>query len=223
MKRFSLSGLFIVLIMMLTGCAVHHANGYQALVESPEEDVSATPFVMYGVAPWSYDLPDGRQVLIESISSDFIGPDFAFAITLDDVELTCATNPRGPGIPETRFGCWSSDASVGNSFWMAPDQGCSKLGARTLHLATRPDCWQGELTTPKTRYDVEYSTMKKSKAAVAQISWVDAVGEPVLAVNSIVELRMKMHMTRELDQPERDGLVLNALALHYWYHVSTNS
>jgi hypothetical protein len=211
-------------LLACAGCSVTSARGYEALAEQPAETIEATPGRMFGVAPWSYDLPDGRQVVIDtSRGQQTWGPitaadDVYFEASLGDARLVCASEPRGPGVPETRFGCWSpGDREV--TFWMAPGAKCGVRNLDGFATLTDPTCWDGTLTTPSARYEVAYSWMEAPSSPVAWISWTDAArGEAVQAVNSVVDLRLEVRARPGARGEDADLLALHAVALHYWYH-----
>jgi hypothetical protein len=211
----------------LIGCGtIDYAPGYKELTEQQtHQEIVPTPWKPFGMTPWSYDLPDGRQIIVDTerarVSSGlgFYRAELVFEIALEDTKLVCATEPRGPDIPKTRFGCWSPGDAEDVTFWMAPDRDCPARHISFARTMKSPACWTGELTTPRSRYRVVYSHSSLG-GPVKMISWIDTSREAIVqAVDSVIEMRMELYPAAERPEDEADILTLHAMALHYWHHT----
>jgi hypothetical protein len=208
------------------GCTVRHAPGYEELERSTQPQViEATPYKMYGMVPWSYDIDDGRTVEIDledGSRTSGMGTfrlDLRYAVVLGDLRLDCATEPAGPNVPDTRFGCWSPDPDDKTAFWMEPGPNCGARDFDAAQTLVRPECWQGELKTPHRDYTFHYSQMASTGAPVNRISWIErGTGSTAMAASSVTDMRLLLYHGTRSDE-HRDLLVLNALALHYWHHM----
>jgi len=207
----------LFMILPLGGCAISYAPGYETLAEQHDvQYIKATPMRMFGGAPWSYDLPDKRQVEINVKET----PTNTISLHLDQTELECRWNPSGPNIPETRFGCWSP-GSDHVSFWLAPDQGCSGRDLGLSRGFTSPNCWKGTLQTEHARYHVAYSHAGALEITVPVVTWSDIdSGTTVQGVDSVLTGTLELHASHQRDPRDADMLMLHAVALHYWFHIS---
>ena len=208
------------------GCAVSHPPGWPERREPPVV-VAATPWVMYGFAPLSWDLPDGRVIHVEvercSVGSTLGGRsvdiDFSAAFRgQPDRRIRCRTDPRGEGVPETRFGCWSEgETGTPVALWMAPELECSGSDHGTL---TRASCWDGQGSRGEEPISLVHGLLESTGSPVGYVSWVSRQG-PLLAANIVVDQQVRLYdVGAELSPDLRDRLVLLTVALSWWEHAS---
>lgn len=210
----------------LTGCAVKRPPGY------PQDDdrgwtARAAPGKMFGMAPTSWDLPDGRRATIDVARarvSSGVGSyeaDFAFAARLDGKAIRCSTSP--PKLKhETRFGCWSTGHTL--EFAIGPDLRCPAGGAAYRTTLTSPACWQGALVIGGKRFELRHGTLESSGAPVGYISWLDARGSTLICANTVTDMQVRVVAeSSRMPKDLRDTLVLLTIALSYWEHASSGS
>ncbi|MBN1771809.1 MAG: hypothetical protein JXB32_11140 [Deltaproteobacteria bacterium] len=209
------------------GCTVVTPPGWPVEPDAEPQVLAATPWVMYGFAPTSWDLPDGRQIGIE-VDRCVVGTGLARALT--DVEFSvafrdspapgirCRTDPTGEGVPETRFGCWTEgDAGGSSRFWLAPGGGCA-YGA--IETATRPHCWNGEFTGPDGPISLVHGYLEDTGSPVGYLSWVGPPG-PVIAADIVIDQQIRIHdLVGDLPAASRDRLLLHTVALSFWEHAT---
>lgn len=213
----------------LLGCAVTHPPDYEQLASEPPLVAEATRGVMYGVAPWSWDLPDGRKILLDSERGSLVSGmglyrlDAAFEVQFDGggTRLQCATQPEGPGLPSTRFGCW--DEGGRTTFWFADGAACTARDIGAMETMTTPECWRGVLDIGGSQYRVAYAHTAKSKIVVDRVTWTDPEGRVVQAANIVAEGRVELFHPAALSVSPLDGdtLVLHALALHRYSQLAS--
>lgn len=219
-------------LVVAGGCSVTYPKGWQTL--HPSSDViQATRWKMYGVAPTSWDLPDGGQVRIDlkkylltpSRGATTAQPELIFTAAYPDhpeLRVHCQTEPSGPPAPESRFGCWS-DADNGQSlqFWLAPGKDC--VAWDIPRILTRPECWQGELTVDEHRIALQRGYVTRSGAPVDYIGWLDSEGEVLLGACFVLESQIRLYEPQTpaaLSDRLRKQLILMTVALSYWSHAS---
>lgn len=217
--------------LLVMGCASYdYAPGYEELTaQETSYEVRPTPGVLFGVTPRSWDLPDGRKVLVEveraglTSGFGFYKADLAYELSLGDLVLECATEPSGPSVPETRFGCWSSGQGREVTFWMAPDEECPARNLGFAKTMKTPACWRGVLTTPERSYEVVYSwgSLGGRGTPLGGISWVDVARDvSVQAVYLEQSALMEVYTSPARPDDEADLLLLHALALHIWFDIT---
>jgi hypothetical protein len=216
-------------LLGLCSCAVVHPPGWEARAVPPTV-IGATPGVMYGFAPMSWDLPDGRRIEIDvaeckvtsgigSYSADIA---FSAAFTDDSGDrIRCETAPVGPGVPRTRFGCWNEgDSTEALTFWLAPDEDCPARNAAVATTLTNQRCWNGELSHGGETYSLVHGYLAKTESPVGFVSWV-AGEEPLLVADIVVDSRVVVHeVDAALPDELRRRLVLLTVALSWWEHAS---
>jgi hypothetical protein len=187
--------------------------------------VRATPGRMVGLAPTSWDLPGGRRIRIDVDRASVLSgmglyrADMAFTAgfigTAD--QIGCGTEPAGPAVPETRFGCWGE----GVAFWIAPDQGCSARDAANVETLTTAACWNGQLRTGRRRIDLRHATLAATGSPVGYVTWMDEQDRVLLTADIVSTFQIRFYrlaggrpsaMTRKL--------LLLTVALAWWEHAS---
>jgi len=192
--------------------------------------IGATPWVMYGFAPVSWDLPDGRVILIEVERCAIVSgmglytADIDFSAAFRDApgeRIRCRTDPTGPGVPETRFGCWTEgDAASPLQFWIAPGEDCPARHVPVARTLTTPSCWNGELTTEGGPIALVHGYLKSTGSPVGYVSWVSQSGA-LLAADIVVDQRILVYdVGAELPDDLRQRLLLLTVALSWWEHAS---
>jgi hypothetical protein len=224
----SRGGTLGVLCVLAWGCCVHNPQGYKQLSQSASLLIEATPWKMYGVAPTRWTLADGRKALVDvdrfSVASGMgmYRSDMEFDVSWDGSapSLHCETEPAGPDVPETRFGCWSAgDDGPSVQFWMAPGAGCGFRDLDVPSTLTTPACWKGVLTTPVDRYTVEFGHLSRLGSPVGRISWIGRDDQVVLAADIVVDTIIRLFPGGG-KQGLSDELILQTIALHWWWHAS---
>ncbi len=224
--------LAIAWALSLAACRVTNPDGYDTLREAaPEERVTATPGVMYGFAPRSWDLVDGRQISVEldrarvSSGMGLYAADIAFDVQLEGSAavppLRCETRPSGPRVPETRFGCWSEDESV--EYWVGAGRECHDRNVNAARTLGRPECWEGTLRVGDVTYHVDFGHAGRGEWVIDRVTWTDANSAVVQAADLVAEMRVELYRDEALPEDQRDALALHAMALHQWVHVQSPS
>lgn len=220
--RFGPALVACALALVSSACNVVHPSGWDTT--APTTRVSATPGVMYGWAPLSYDLPDGRRVVIEvdHVSRRLGTTSTAFVVRYASEPrpaMRCATEPQGPGVPAARFGCWSLPASEpGLTLWI---HRCAQAG--TPGALGEKSCWEGTSTTKEGEHiRLEHAYLQRSRIPVGRISWVGPQG-PLLAANIQLDTVFEMYaVAPQLSRELHDQLLLLTVALAWWEHASTS-
>ena len=221
-----------ILCTPLLACAVVHPPGWEARKDPPML-ISATPWKMYGFAPVSWDLPDGRTIEIDvaecSVTSGMglYSANIAFSAAIANApggEIRCTTDPAGPGVPNTRFGCWTDgDAAEAMKFWLAPDEDCPAQNVSVTKTLTTPRCWNGELTYGDESIALVHGYLESTESPVGYVSWVSDK-EPLLAADIVVDSRVLVHdVGADLPDELRQQLILLTVALSWWEHASSPS
>lgn len=214
-------------LLLGAGCAVIHPVTWDER-RLPPQVIEATAGVLYGFTPLSWDLPDGRKVLVEthhvSVRSGG-GADLSYEVYFSDAStsaLACQTEPAGPGVPRTRFGCWTKTSSTGaTTFWLAPGADCPARDVAAVRTLTQPYCWRGELTHGGQKFFLEHAYLESTGSPVDRITWTDTDGRLLLAVNSVAELRIEVFGGSQAPPaPLLDILWLSAVAYHWWLHTA---
>ncbi|WP_156339229.1 hypothetical protein [Chondromyces crocatus] len=218
----------------LTGCAITNPPGWEMRSEPPER-IEATPWVPYGSAPVSWDLRGGDKILVDVQKGTVISgmgmyhADLRFKVAYasePSASITCATEPAGPDVPRTRFGCWSAEgAAEPLTFWMAPGVDCPARHAAVTKTLTTPECWHGVLTLPDRTLQLRHGIMPSMGSPIGRVSWVSAKGDPLLVADIVVTLWIELFDPRggpRVDQGLRRKLTLLTVALHWWEHASSD-
>lgn len=220
--------LLLVALVALTSCTVVPPPGWPADAE-PSSVITATPGVMYGFAPLSWDLPDGRVARVDvdrcRVGNGMGGRavDMRFDIMVrgePSSRIQCQTDPMGPSVPETRFGCWTTETSTPRiNFWMAPEMECDASQRQTL---TRPSCWDGEVRSHDGRIALVHGYLESAGAPVGRVSWVSDRG-PLLAADIVVDQQVRLYdLDAEMSPELRDRLLLFTIALSWWEHAASS-
>lgn len=210
-------------LLLLPACAVAYPTGWEERGVRTEL-VSATPGVAYSAAPRSWDLASGDRIGVDvaahSVTSGLgaYRADMRFSVAHAGAteKLDCATDPTGPDVPRTRFGCWSAAVR----FWLAPDLDCPARDGGAARSLTTPACWQGEALVHGQRLRLQHGTLRSTGAPVGYIAWVDERDEAVLAANIVGELQIELFDVRPLPPAQRRALVELTVALSWWEHAA---
>ncbi len=214
-------------LVPILGCTVVTPPGWPVEPHAEPQVVTATPWVMYGFAPTSWDLPDGRQIAVE-VDRCAVGTglarswtDVEFSVAFRDSPgpgIRCRTDPNGDGVPETRFGCWTEgDAGASSRFWLAPGAGC-EYGA--VETSTRPHCWNGELTGTDGPVSLVHGYIEDTGSPVGYLSWVGPPG-PLIATDIVTDQQIRIYdLADDLPAAVRDRLLLHTVALSFWEHAT---
>jgi len=197
----------------LVGCHVTNPRGYDQLTTAPHVE----PLAPVQEGPLTWRMPDGGRVTIEMepswvhVGTRRFRADLAYSATFGTLTLHCATEPKGPGVPETRFGCWSDAEDV--TFWVAPDTACPARHTAYRQTLRTPACWRGVLTTPTTKYTTAHAYITQRGHVIHRVSWLDETGTVQQAADLVVERRPRIFHATETD---RALLSLHAVALQFW-------
>ena len=183
--------------------------------------IVATPGVMYGHAPLSWDLPDGRSVAVDVDELRLVPaartPEVAFSMAfVDDPDhrVACSSSLAAP--EQGWFRCVGTDAKGrATRFRLGPDQDCEMSVARHIETYTTPGCWRGELEVEGGRFALERGHYQRSGLAVGYVSWTDE-GAPVFAANIVSELQVQLYDGPQAASASDDELLLTTLALHWF-------
>lgn len=214
--------LILVLCCATSACAIVRPPAWP----DPEPEplvIEATPGHMYGYAPISWDVPTGETITIAvdraSVTSGLglYHADIAFTAALDGEQLRCESEPAGPGVPSTRFGCWSE----GVTFWLAPGHDCPPRHAAHASTLTTPACWDGELTVDGQRTLLHHGYVEATGAPVGYVSWTTEAGELQLAADTVSSMQVRIYAaSKALSDRARRRLVLLTVALSWWEHAA---
>ncbi|AKT42504.1 hypothetical protein [Chondromyces crocatus] len=199
----------------------------------PPEVLEATPGVPYVKVPLRWDLPGGDEIRItpEKSSATFSlrldGTEVRFEIAYarePESRLLCATEPEGPGVPRTHFGCWTPpEAPRPLRFWMAPGVDCPPRHVDATKTLTTPMCWNGELDVEDQTLWLRHAIVDSLRAPVGYVSWLGRDGQLLLAADIVREMQIEVFdpMRQPLANPSlRRQLVLLTVALHWWEHTT---
>jgi hypothetical protein len=233
MTKLTMSSKLTLFLVTLTGCAVSYPAGWAGRARTPEV-VAATPGVMYGRAPLRWDVAGGDRIHIDvrdaAVASGMglYRQEIRFTATYasaPDARIVCETEPSGPGVPRTRFGCWS-EAGGGEPirFWMAPGADCQMRDGAVVDTLTTPECWHGELAVPGEQIRLRHGHLQSTGSPVGYVSWVDDGGGMLLAADIVSEMRVELfdpQPARPVAAALRRRLVLLTVALSWWEHASS--
>ncbi len=220
---------FIASSLALCACSVVRPPGY------PEHDeqgvlVQATPGKSYGVAPTSWDLPNGERIRINVLRADvtsgmgMYAADIAFTAALGAETIHCESEPTSAGIPPTRFGCWSIGGSEKLTFWLAPGEDCPPKHVEHVKTLTTPACWHGQASVNGETMLLRHGYLKSTGSPVGYISWLSATNEPLLAADIVLETSVRLYEPkRDLTAALKRNLTLLTIALAWWEDASKPS
>lgn len=218
------------LLGLLLACSVKHPPGWPE-GQAPGEVISAARGGMYSLAPRRWDLADGRQIRVDLAKFSIVSlwgkaaaeVQFTAAYVDDpDPGLDCATEPTGPGVPETRFGCWSRAEPQVLRFWLAPGVDCRLQ--QPIRVNKRPECWQGELMIQGQRFRLRQGQLRRLGWPIGHIAWVDEREQALLAADIVREQQFRLYAGPIAPTPElRRALVLLTVALAWYEHATSSS
>lgn len=224
----ALKALCLSLILLSCGCSVVYPTGWSTRTTS-SENVDATPWVMYASTPTSWESRDG-QIRLRSTRRERVSGLGRYRLNLEfEVEftrssggvITCRTEPPGPDVPRTRFGCWSGPEGERLRFWIAPGEDCPSRNTGVMRTQTSAACWNGELTFDGEVVRLSSAYFECTGWPVGYITWVTNEGELLLAANIVATQRIQVFdgPCRAPDRLRQALLRLN-VALHHWRHAS---
>ncbi len=229
MRYFAGLPVFLFFVALL-GCSVKNPPGWPE-GKATGEVISASRGVMYSLAPRRYDLADGQEIRVDlanyAIASGWgkAAAEVQFTTTyVDDPDpgLDCVTEPTGPGVPETRFSCWSRADPEALRFWLAPGVGCHLREA--IQTTTRSECWQGEAMVQGKRILLRRGHLRRLGWPVGNISWVDEHEQALLVADIVREQQFHLYAGPIAPAPEmRRALVLLTVALAWYEHATSPS
>jgi len=209
-------------VALSAGCAYQHPTGFDALMAETPEVLQAKVGGYAGQDGRTAVLNIERSVVSSGMGIYRLNLDFNVGFDRSNgpgFVLECRTDPSGPDVPETRFGCWSLDGHQDVSFWMAPGEECVARNLRVASTLVRPECWRGELSVDGETFEVSYGIVEATDSPIGRLSWVDEQGRPVQAVDSVVEHQLQVHRSVRAKGAVRDVLTLHAVAMHYYWHA----
>lgn len=228
-----MSSKLTIFLVALTGCAVSYPVGWARRAQTPEL-VTATPGVMYGRAPLSWDVADGDKIHIavrDAAVTSGMGlyrQEIRFTATYasaPDVRIVCETEPSGPDVPRTHFGCWSEPRDAEPiRLWMAPGADCRMRDGAVVDALTTPECWHGELAVRGQRLRLRHGHLQSTGSPVGYVSWVDDGDGMLLAADIVSEMRIELfdpQPARPVAAELRRWLVLLTVALSWWEHAAS--
>ncbi len=222
------SGVCLAFPFLASACTVIRPPGWPAGDEQPTTVVQATPGVMYGVAPWSWDVTGGERIRIDvdeaSVTSGFgmYHAEIAFTATLGQDQIRCESEPSGANVPKTRFGCWSTGSGAeALTFWLAPGEDCPARHVAHVSTLTTPRCWNGALTMGEQQTTLRHGYLESTGSPVGYVSWLSAAGEVLIAADIVTEMQVRFYEPKkELPAQVKRRLILVTVALSWWEHAS---
>lgn len=207
-------------------CTILVPPGYPLSDDREPTTIYATPWVAFGTVPHSWDLPDGRQILFDVSRADLTfgfglyRADIAFSVSLDGHRLRCESEPSGPNVPKTRFGCWSGSPSSNElTFWLGKDQDCPARDAAHVKTLTTPECWDGELTFRGQRISMWHGILKNHGSPVGYVSWGLDPKHVLLSADIVGNMQVLLYGSESSVSPDlARNLILLTMALHQWEH-----
>lgn len=212
-------------ITLMVGCTLIEPPGWPAQRRgAATRRVVATPGVMYGYAPLSWELPDGRTLAVDVDELRLVPAartsEVAFSMAFVDdpshqIRCTSSLAPRDQGW----FRCAGTDAAGQPiRFRLGPGQDCEMSMARHTELYTTPSCWRGVVELGRGTLQLERGYYTRSGIVVGYISWTDN-GTPVLAASIVNELQVQIYDGPGSPGESDDDLMLVTLALHWFEQV----
>jgi hypothetical protein len=218
----------LVPVIPLLACSVDHPPGWPD-GQVAGEAITATRGVMYSVAPRRWDVPGGEVIRVDVEAFEIVSGwgraaaalRFSAAYVGDpDPGIVCATEPTGPGVPETRFGCWSPADPAALQLWLAPGADCP--ARQPLRTLARPECWQGESVVHGRRIRLRHGHLRRNGWPVGNIAWVDEDGRALLAADIVREQQFHLYPGPAEPTPEqRRALVLLTVAFAWYEHATS--
>ena len=215
------------------GCTFVRPPGWP-VAEKPSLVIQATPWRMYGSAPTSWDLPGGDRIRIAvhraTIQSGMgthradVAFEAAYASSPGE-RIRCETEPQGPNVPPTRFGCWSPQPGTGAvTFWLAPGEDCPARDFGMVKTLTTPRCWDGQLTMDGHDIELRHGYWRDTGSPIGYVSWVSRDNGVLMAADLVMETQVRLYepTTARGDRTTR-MLRLLTVAISWWEHVSRAS
>jgi len=210
------------------GCTLIEPAGWpQERRPTPTRKIAATPGVMYGYVPLSWDLENGRTVAID-VDELRLPPlartaDVAFSVAyVDDParRLDCSSELAPP--EDGWFRC-EGPGTNGQSvrFRLGPGQRCELSVAEHYRTLTNPACWRGTLDTGAHHFMLDRGHFERNGVVVGYVSWLEGQS-PVLAANIVAELQIQLHDKTPQPHPADEDLVLATIALHWFEHATSS-
>lgn len=221
-----MSKLPLFALLVSAACTVRYPSGWEQRTTPPQR-IAATPWVVYSQAPRSWDLPNGDRIRVEvvdaSISFGFgmLRSNFYYSLYYESTPsepIVCMSSPSGPGVPLTRFGCWSSVPGA-VAFWLTVSDACDPGAKRTL---STPVCWNGEGELGGQRVQLQHAYFEATGDPAGYLVWSTPEGTPLLAADFVVEQRIDVFdMPHAQPTPDlRRMLVLLTVAMSFLEHAS---
>lgn len=216
----------LLALLMSAACTVHYPSGWTQRI-TPAQTIQATPWVVYSKAPRSWDSPDGERIHVDvvdaTISFGFgsLRTNFYYGVQYERAPsdaIVCMSSPSGPGIPPTRFGCWSTEPGV-LAFWLSTSPACDPGAKRTL---STPECWTGEGVAAGQPVRLEHAYFEETGEPAGYLVWSRDDGAPLLAADFVVEQQIQLFdMPHAQPTPQqRRLLVLLSVAMAFLQHAS---
>jgi hypothetical protein len=179
---------------------------------------------MYGYAPLSWDLSDGRIVAVDvrklRLPPTVRAAEVAFSVAYRDDpahRLDCVSTPAS--VVEGWFRCAGTDGE-GRRMWfrLGPGHACEMSVAKHIETYTTPGCWRGVAELAGGDVSLARGHFERNGMIVGYVSWVDTHG-PVFAANLVGEQMIQLHDVAETPSPHDADLVLQTIALHWFEHA----
>lgn len=181
---------------------------------------------MYGYAPLSWDLPDGRTIVVD-VDELQLPPlaraaEATFTVGYRDAPghaVRCSSG-LAPGA-EGWFRCWGVDArDQPIHFDLGAGNDCELSVARHIDTYTTPACWKGRARVAGTEIQLDRGYFERSGMIVGYASWVDGT-QPLFAANIVGEQQIQLHDGPSALHPADADLLLLTVALH-WFEQATD-
>lgn len=215
--------------LLLTACTVVNPAGWEARAKDPTT-VTFRRAQGAVVQSASEEWPGGRIVDIEvrriQLTHGLIyKADIEFSLAYRDApneEIHCRHEPSGPGVPETRFGCWAStNTTQPLEFWLAPNLECSSRNLGMARTLLRAECWTGTLSMGERNINLEHGHLKRAGSPIGRISWVSPKGAPVLVADMVQNRQLKVYDTSTtISDDVKQPLILLSIALSLYERAS---
>lgn len=216
------------LLPLCAACTVVEPLGWPAERRpAPTRKIVATPGVVYGYAPLSWDLSDGRTVVVDV--DELRMPPLARAAELDFTvgyrddpghAIRCATG-LDPGA-KGWFRCTGVDAQGQPvTFTMGVDADCELSVTRHMQTYKTLACWEGEAQLSSGAVQLDRGYFERNGIAVGYVSWVRD-GQPIYAANIVGELSISVYDGAGSHHPDDEELALLTIALHWFEHASSD-
>lgn len=221
------------LVLCCAGCAVTYPKGWESRDPSAEIPVYGAGDLLSGAGP-SWTFKDGARLSIDVESTEVLRgmglyrQDIRFSLGYVGDEASrvrCESEPEGPGVPSSPFGCWTEGSSGQQArFLMSPGRGCSLKDLDTVETLTTPDCWEGELLFADAKVRLRHGVLTSTGSPVGYVTWVDEDDQLLLAADIVGGVNVELFEPRTpppVSPVPRRLLVLLTVALSYWEDATT--